>query len=630
MKKQILTTILLCTMSCWIYSQHVISGIIKDIDGEILIGANILEKGTANSTITDFDGSYSLTVQDSIHSIIIVAFTGYISSEIKVEGKHEINSILSYGHLLDEIVVTGYAPVKRLQNVTGSVAIVEYNSMNNSGSSTLQGRTSGVRIRGSNSISSNSITHIEYDTDNESYSAISSNKFKNVSSDPLSTFSIDVDRASYSNIRRFINNGILPPPDAVRIEEMINYFNYEYPNPSEEHPITIINEVAPCPWNKKNKLIHIGMKASDLLTEELPTSNLVFLLDVSGSMSSMNKLPLLKKSMVHLVNNLRSTDQVSIVVYAGSSGLVLPPTSGDQKDKIMAAMDKLDAGGSTAGGQGIKLAYKIAAENKEQFDNSRIILATDGDFNVGINSDGALQRLIEEKRKSGIYLTCLGFGMGNYKDSKLEVLADKGNGNYAYIDNINEAKKVLGEEFAGTVYTVAKDVKIQIEFNPKLVEKYKLIGYENRLLNNEDFEDDSVDAGEIGLGHSVTAIYEITPRKEKLNKGERRYVKQSVKHFGKKAKELAFIKVRYKNIDAKKSIEFHQAVKEVSSDQISNNVSFSSAVALFGLILREDKTATKRSYDDVLALASTSLASDDKGHKKEFIELVNSARNIQE
>ncbi len=630
MKKQILTTILLCTMSCWIYSQHVISGIIKDIDGEILIGANILEKGTANGTITDFDGSYTLTVQDSIHSIIIVAFTGYISSEIKVKGKHEINPILSYGHLLDEIVVTGYAPVKRLQNVTGSVAIVKYNSMNNCGSSTLQGRTSGVRIRGSNSISSNSITHIEYDTDNESYSAISSNKFKNVSSDPLSTFSIDVDRASYSNIRRFINNGILPPPDAVRIEEMINYFNYEYPNPSEEHPITIINEVAPCPWNKKNKLIHIGMKASDLLTEELPTSNLVFLLDVSGSMSSMNKLPLLKKSMVHLVNNLRSTDQVSIVVYAGSSGLVLPPTSGDQKDKIMAAMDKLDAGGSTAGGQGIKLAYKIAAENKEQFDNSRIILATDGDFNVGINSDGALQRLIEEKRKSGIYLTCLGFGMGNYKDSKLEVLADKGNGNYAYIDNINEAKKVLGEEFAGTVYTVAKDVKIQIEFNPKLVEKYKLIGYENRLLNNEDFEDDSVDAGEIGLGHSVTAIYEITPRKEKLNKGERRYVKQSVKHFGKKAKELAFIKVRYKNIDAKKSIEFHQAVKEVSSDQISNNVSFSSAVALFGLILREDKTATKRSYDDVLALASTSLASDDKGHKKEFIELVNSARNIQE
>ncbi|MEX0287820.1 MAG: von Willebrand factor type A domain-containing protein, partial [Flavobacteriaceae bacterium] len=345
----------------------------------------------------------------------------------------------------------------------------------------------------------------------ESYAKITENTFQKVALNPLSTFSIDVDKASYSNIRRLINNGGSVPIDAVKLEEMINYFEYYYPQPKDEHPFSINTEVAQTPWNRQTRLLRIGLQGRSFENEALPASNLTFLIDVSGSMNSPNKLPLLKAAFKLLVNQLREKDKVAIVVYAGAAGVVLEPTSGAEKFKIVEALDQLYAGGSTAGGEGIELAYAIAQKNFIKEGNNRVILATDGDFNVGVSSDRAMEKLIEEKRKTGVFLSVLGFGMGNYKDSKLEVLADKGNGNHAYIDNMQEAQKVFGKEFGGTLFTIAKDVKIQLEFNPSKVAAYRLLGYENRLLEAEDFIDDTKDAGELGSGHTVTALYEIIP-----------------------------------------------------------------------------------------------------------------------
>jgi len=345
----------------------------------------------------------------------------------------------------------------------------------------------------------------------EEYDKIDENEFLDVLSNPQSTFSIDVDGASYSNARRFISNGEMPPIDAVRVEEFINYFTYDYENQSSEHPFSIHTEVSNCPWNPASKLLHIGLQGKRIATENLPNSNLVFLLDVSGSMNSPSKLPLLKSSFKLLLDNLTKKDRIAIVVYAGAAGLVLPSTSCSNKEEILEALNKLESGGSTAGGAGIELAYKIAKENFISEGNNRIILATDGDFNVGTSSNSELERLVEEKRKTGVYLSVLGFGSGNYKDSKMEKLADQGNGNYYYIDSMFEAKKVLVNEMGGTLLTIAKDVKIQIEFNPAKVSQYRLIGYENRALANKDFNDDKKDAGELGSGHSVTALYEIIP-----------------------------------------------------------------------------------------------------------------------
>ena len=347
---------------------------------------------------------------------------------------------------------------------------------------------------------------------NEEYKAEKEIGFKATDKDPQTTFSIDVDRAAYTNVRRFImQNGQLPPKDAVRIEEMINYFDYNYAQPKGKDPINIETEISDSPWNKGLKILHIGLQAKTIPTDNLPASNLVFLIDVSGSMSDPNKLPLVKTAFKLLTDQLREKDKVAIVVYAGAAGLVLPPTSGKEKNKIKDALDNLSAGGSTAGGAGIELAYKTAFENFVKDGNNRVILATDGDFNVGVSSNDDLEKLVENKRKSGIFLSVLGFGMGNYKDSKMEILSDKGNGNYAYIDNLLEAEKVFVKEFGGTLFTVAKDVKLQLEFNPKYVKAYRLIGYENRVLANEDFKNDAKDAGEMGSGHTVTAIYEIIP-----------------------------------------------------------------------------------------------------------------------
>jgi Ca-activated chloride channel family protein len=465
-----------------------------------------------------------------------------------------------------------------------------------------------------------------YDAFNESYKEIVENQFQVTQASPLSTFSIDVDKASYSNIRRMINTGQKVPADAVKIEEMVNYFSYNYPQPTDEHPFSINTEVIETPWNQKTELVRIGLQGKTFEQENLPASNLTFLIDVSGSMDSPNKLGLLKSSFRLLVNQLREKDKVSIVVYAGAAGVVLKPTSGDQKEKILNALYNLQAGGSTAGGQGIELAYQLAQKHFKKGGNNRVILATDGDFNVGASSDKAMKKLIEEKRKSGVFLSVLGFGYGNYKDSKLEVLADKGNGNHAYIDNLQEANKVFGKEFGGTLYTIAKDVKIQIEFNPQNVAAYRLIGYENRLLNDEDFIDDTIDAGELGSGHTVTALYEILPVGIKSD-----YIKPvsdlkySPKVTNDYSDELFTVKFRYKKPSEDTSIEIvHVAKDEVQ--EASADMKFASAVALFGMQLRQSKFHNNSKIKNVLALARNGKGEDDEGYRSEFIRLVKSYR----
>ncbi|MEA9415169.1 VWA domain-containing protein [Flavobacterium sp. PL02] len=463
------------------------------------------------------------------------------------------------------------------------------------------------------------------DSNTESYVGLEENPFESPIKSPLSTFSIDVDNASYTNIRRFINNGQKVPQDAVRVEEMMNFFKYKYPQPEGQNPFSINTELSDSPWNKNSQLLKIGLQGKDIPMTNLPASNLVFLIDVSGSMSDDNKLPLLKESMKILVKELRSEDKVSIVVYAGSAGVVLTPTSGDNKEEILDAFDNLSAGGSTAGGEGIELAYKLAQQNFIKEGNNRVIIATDGDFNVGASSDMEMEKLIEDKRKSGVFLTVLGFGMGNYKDSKMEVLADKGNGNYAYIDNIQEANRFLGKEFKGSMFAIAKDVKIQIEFNPKHVQAYRLIGYENRKLKPEDFKNDAIDAGELGSGHTVTALYEIIPTGVESD-----YIPSDLKYTKVKSDnsnyndELATIKFRYKKPDGDKSIEMVSTIdnKKVSLDSSSSDFKFTTAVAWFGLKLRDSKLIANSSSADIKKLAKSGLANDDEGYKAEFIRLV--------
>lgn len=471
-------------------------------------------------------------------------------------------------------------------------------------------------------------TNVVYEND-ESYDEIIENNFERVSLSPLSTFSIDVDKASYSNIRRMLNNGQQIPSDAVKIEEMINYFNYNYPQPKDEHPFSINTEVAKTPWNNQTQLVKIGLQGKTYENDKLPASNLTFLIDVSGSMSDDNKLPLLKSAFKLLVNQLREKDKVAIVVYAGAAGLVLEPTSGAHKDIIMNALDNLEAGGSTSGGEGIKLAYKIAEKNFIKDGNNRVILATDGDFNVGASSDKAMEKLIEEERKSGVFLSVLGFGYGNYKDSKLETLADKGNGNHAYIDTMQEAQKVFGKEFGGTLYTIAKDVKIQIEFNPKKVQAYRLIGYENRLLADEDFIDDTKDAGELGSGHTVTALYEVIPVGVKSDYlkdvDDLKYTKAQNQDMH--SDELFTVKFRYKKPDGNKSIEMIHVQNDVVSEP-SDDFKFASSVALFGMQLRHSKYDNKASINDVLTLAESTRNLDKDGYRAEFIRLVKTYESL--
>jgi Ca-activated chloride channel family protein len=488
----------------------------------------------------------------------------------------------------------------------------------------------------SNSTSAKSMSKSEdYDeqkgTAGERYAEIEENPFLETARAPLSTFSIDVDTASYANVRRYLNQGQMPPKDAVRIEELINYFEYDYPQPLGDVPFSVNNEVAVCPWNTNHKIVQIGLQGKKVSLDNAPPSNLVFLVDVSGSMAAADKLPLLKDSLRVLVNQLKPQDRVAIVVYAGSSGLALPSTPASEKGEILSALNGLESGGSTNGGQGIQLAYRVAQENFIRNGNNRVILATDGDFNVGATSDAELVRLIENKRESGIYLSVLGFGTGNTNDSMMEKLADKGNGNYSYIDTQDEARKALGAQVAGTLYTIAKDVKIQVEFNPAKVAGYRLIGYENRLLAAKDFNDDKKDAGEIGAGHSVTALYEIVPAGQKIeNDGiELKYskVQPAETNFN---DELLTVKLRYKEPDESQSKLLTMGLLDRgnSMENASDNLKFATAVAQFGLLLRESRYKGAASFNNVLSLSQLALGDDLKNYRSEFIDLIGKAKRL--
>ncbi len=468
--------------------------------------------------------------------------------------------------------------------------------------------------------------------DREAYEHIRDNPFLAAASNPLSTFSIDVDTASYANVRRFLTAGQLPPKDAVRIEELVNYFRYDYPEPRGNAPFSITTELGACPWEPEHRLVLVGLRGRSLDEESLPPRSLTFLLDVSGSMNSPDKLPLLKRAMGMLVETLREEDRVAIVVYAGASGLVLPPTSGAHREEIQAALDSLRAGGSTAGGAGIELAYRVAADSFVEGGINRVVLATDGDFNVGLSSEGDLVRLIEEKRETGVFLSVLGFGQGNLQDSKMEKLADHGNGNYAYIDSYREAQKVLVSEAGGTLVTIAKDVKIQVEFNPARVAAYRLIGYENRALRAEDFADDQKDAGEIGAGHTVTALYEVVPVGVDIDLpavDPLKYQGPGTATPGRASHELMTVKLRHKQPDGDRSRLQSVAIDDVApGHELSANLRFSSAVAAFGMLLRESEHRGSASWEQVMELASSAVGSDPGGHRTEFVVLARSAERL--
>ncbi|WP_286760309.1 vWA domain-containing protein [Salegentibacter sp. UBA1130] len=579
---------------CNSISAQTITGTVSNENSTPLPGVNILNKSTNSGTQTDFDGKYSIKAKKG--DLLTFSFIGYKTKEVKVKDKKVINASLEPDNVsLNEEVV----------------AVSET-----------------IRIRGTSSLQ----TGYGYNnrTNTEAYKEKNENIFKSVKTAPLSTFSIDVDRASYSNIRRMINNGQEIPKGAVKIEEMINYFNYNYAGPKDEHPFAIHTEVAKSPWNQQTKIAKIALQGKNIPTEDIPASNLTFLLDVSGSMNSPNKLPLLKSSFKILVNQLREEDRVAIVVYAGAAGVVLESTPGSEKIKILEAINNLNAGGSTAGGEGIELAYKIAKENFIEGGNNRVILATDGDFNIGSSSDSAMKQLIEEKRESGVFLTALGFGMGNYKDSKLESLAQAGNGNHAYIDSMQESRRVLGTEFGGTLHTIAKDVKIQVEFNPAKIQAYRLIGYENRLLNAEDFNDDEKDAGELGSGHTVTALYELIPVGV-----ESEYLKEidSLKYTNTELKnnsgELFTVKFRYKDPEGAKSKLITKTVADTEKDfeEASTDFKFAAAVALYGMKLTDSEFVKNHNTGFILDLAEKGRGEDKEGYRAEFIRLVKSEVN---
>lgn len=579
-------------------------------DGSPLPGVNVLLKGTTNGVVTGAQGNYSIIVPEQ-GGTLVFSFIGLVTEEIKTGSANVLNVKLKMDITsLEEVVVSGYTNSKPSRG----------DRRNKMGAPVQSEMYDRAYIQ-------QDYQQPQWNT--EEYDAINENIFHEALKNPLSTFSIDVDAASYSNVRRFINNGQRPPKDAVRIEEMVNYFDYDYEQPRNDDPFAVITEISTAPWNSKHKLVHIGLQGKKIPTENLPASNLVFLIDVSGSMEQPNKLPLLKSSLKMLVEQLRPQDHVSIVVYAGAAGLVLEPTSGDDKKKIIEALDRLQAGGSTAGGAGINLAYAVAREHFKAKGNNRIILATDGDFNVGESSNASMERLVEEKRNDGIFLTVLGFGMGNYKDSKMEILADKGNGNYAYIDNITESRKVLVNEFGGTLFTIAKDVKLQVEFNPAKVNAYRLIGYENRMLKSEDFNNDKKDAGELGSGHTVTALYEIIPvgvENEFDKIDDLKYQKTKIDTKAVNSKELMTIKLRYKKPggDVSKLIVHPLIDGNVPLTKTSDNFRWSASVAAFGMLLRESEYIKDFTYEQVGQLAQQAKGKDEEGYRIEFVNMVKS------
>lgn len=614
-------------------AQTVCGKVISTTDNSALIGVNVIIKGTTTGLVTDPNGQFCISLTNN-SATLVFQYVGFQQTEKLVNAGDTITvAMLEQLQSLDEVVVVGYGAQKRSMVTGASVGV----SVRDSGRKSKKKHAPVVigNVMEANDCAAviSSSSAVYFNPSGEEYTKVTENGFKNVALSPLSTFSIDVDRASYSNVRRYINSGQLPPADAVRIEEMINYFDYDYAQSASEHPFAIHAEYTACPWQENHKLLRVGLQGQKVETDNLPPSNLVFLIDVSGSMTDYNKLPLVKSAFRLLVKNLRSIDKVAIVVYAGAAGMVLPSTSGSKKEKIIASLDALQAGGSTAGAAGIELAYNIASENFIKNGNNRVILATDGDFNVGISSNNELERLIEKKRDDGIFLTCLGFGMGNYKDSKMEILANKGNGNYAYIDDMAEANKVFVNEFSGTLFTIAKDVKIQIEFNPQHVQAYRLIGYENRMLNTEDFKDDKKDAGEMGAGHTVTALYEIIPTGTKskfMPNADNLKYQQKAGETGEISNELANIKSRYKKPDGTKSIEMVLPVssKIVAFNEASENTRFAASVAMFGMMLTNSEYKGTSHFAQLNEILSNARTYDKEGYKGEFVRLVKTASGL--
>jgi Ca-activated chloride channel family protein len=612
-----------------------VAGRVTDTAGAPLAAAAVRIAALRVGTVTRADGSYRLVIPAGRLRAGAGQRYTVTASRVGMEPRSRTvtlaagvtvtqNFVLQAAALsLEGVVVNGVA-AGQAQDLTSRGAPAEAGTYELSA-------VEAPRARPAPPMPSQARTRGDFNTEN--YAAIDESPFLAVRGNPLSTFSIDVDRASYSNVRRFLRAGQAPPKDAVRIEELLNYFPYAYPEPRGEHPFSVVAEVGPAPWNPNHRLVHVGLQGRHVDTRELPASNLVFLVDVSGSMMSPNKLPLVKDALRMLVEQLRPQDRVSLVVYAGNAGLVLDATPGDRKNEILEAIGRLEAGGSTAGGAGIRLAYEVARRNFRRGGNNRVVLATDGDFNVGASSDAEMFRLIEEKRREGTFLTVLGFGMGNLKDSRLEGLADKGNGNYAYIDDREEARKTLVSEFGGTLFTIAKDVKLQVEFNPARVAAYRLIGYENRALRNEEFDDDRRDAGDMGAGHSVTALYEIVPVGARMDVEAEtpslRYQRVDPTPRTGMRGEVAFVKLRYKLPSSETSRLFSQAVLDPGPGvRGSTDFRFSSAVAGFGMLLRDSRFKGSATVDGMLELARGSLGEDRQGYRRDFVALVERYRRI--
>ncbi|MDR6737809.1 von Willebrand factor type A domain-containing protein [Sphingobacterium sp. 2149] len=592
-----------------------VSGKVVDAyTGIALAGVQVSNAVTKEQRLTDDKGNYRIQVQDAKNTLIF-SYIGYLEQRIAVNHRSKVDvALVQQNNTLDEVVVTGYE--RKVKRQTAPMMHVN---------SALSGQVSSLYIRG---------TAYMPNQNQESYRKVKENKFINPLKEPLSTFAADVDAASYSNVRRFINSGSLPEKDAVRVEEMINYFQYEVSGPNNGEPVNIVTELTKAPWNTAHQLMRVTLKAKDMPTAKLKASNLVFLIDVSGSMMGPGRLPLVKASLKMLVDQLRDIDHVAIVTYAGSAGVKLESTPGDEKMKIKSAIEELEAGGSTAGAAGIKKAYEIAKQQFIKGGNNRIILASDGDFNVGEHSDESMEELIAKESKSGIFLTVLGYGMGNLKDGKMEILADKGHGNYAYIDNISEARKAMVTEFGGTLFTVAKDVKIQVEFNPRYVQAYRLVGYENRMLEAEDFNNDQKMGGDMGVGHMVTALYEIVPVGVESGMvgtvDPLKYQQHANPATGRRNAELATVKFRYKEPEGEKS-KLQQKVVGTAVTELNNvseDLRFATAVAELGLLLRDSDFKQKADFDQLIVRAKASKGTDEEGYRAEFIHMAENARDL--
>jgi Ca-activated chloride channel family protein len=631
MKRTVLILVLFAAFG-YLFSQTTgrIAGRVKDDFGNPIAYASVSIPNINKSAQTDEKGAYLMIEIPPGKYDVTCQMMGYqavkhTNVQVNVNEATVLNFTLTRSSVqVDAFIVADMAQEMVSATKTGTKNTLPTQLMQDltvTDISNIIAVQAGVEIVGS--ISQNSDQSSDFNT--EEYSRIKENDYFETLKDPMSTFGADVDASSYSNFRRFVQMNKLPHADVIRTEELVNYFNYDYKEPLGKEPLSIHIEYGETPWNKKSNLVHIGLKGKVLKKEQQLQNNLVFLIDVSGSMSSPNKLPLLKRSFKLLVENLSDDDYVSMVVYAGKAGLVLPPTKANEKEVILGALDKLNAGGSTAGGAGIQLAYKTALENFNPQGNNRVILATDGDFNVGISSTGELVKFVEEKKKQGIFLTILGFGMGNYKDDRLQQLSNKGDGNHYYIDNIMEAKKVLVNELTSTIYTIAKDAKIQVEFNPAQIAKYRLIGYENRLLANKDFEDDTKDAGEVGSGHTVTAIYEVIPanRDSLLKVSKTKYMESSITKEALNSDEIVTVRIRYKEPDGEKSKEFSQVLKTkpLPLNKTSDNFRFSAAIVELSNILRDSAFKSNSNINNVLKMAKSAKGQDENGYRAEFIDL---------